>query len=61
MWKRSHEATNTTLATSKIAIHIDQLASCLTLFAWLAERRHRLLCPGIELQKQHHAKVGLST
>ncbi len=53
--------TNTTLATSKIAIHIDLSASCLTLFAWLAERRYQLLCPGIELRKRHHAKVVLST
>jgi len=29
------------------------------LFAWLAERRHQLLCPGIELRKQYHAKVVL--
>ncbi len=48
---------STTLATSDIARHIDQLAACLTLFAWFVERRHQLRCPGIELRKRHHAKV----
>jgi hypothetical protein len=50
---------NTTLATSKIASHINQLASSLTMIVRFTAPHDQLLRPGAEPRKWHHAKVVL--
>ena len=53
------QVVSTTLATSKVASHIDQLASSLTMFVRFIAPHYQLLCPGAEPRKWHHVKVVL--
>ncbi len=53
---------STTLATSKIASHTDQVASSLPMIVRFTAPHYQLLCPvcpGAEPRKGHHAKVVL--